>query len=95
MVKLDVSSGSPRPVAAQGPFLFDPAPREFDGGDHGLSERATDLVLVSMAPKDREETDESDDLGVLAIVWKDGRVDVCLEVEKLEGVWTEDELVRS
>lgn len=74
-----------------------PAPRELDGG------RATDLVFISGAalsdqqqPQEAEadtSTPEGENSGahegmaVLGVVFDDGKVDLLLEVEKMEALW--------
>lgn len=76
----------------QGPFLFQPAPRELDGED---VERATDIFLLGSGNRaGSPEEDDQDakegrksDLTVLGVVFEDGKVDLCLEVEKMEALW--------
>lgn len=87
------SGGRDRRPLVQGPFLFSPAPRELDDeSDEGLGFRAADIFLVAGV----QATGQSDDvdgktsaggIGVLGIAFADGRLDVCLEVEKLEALW--------
>ncbi|GAA5979084.1 hypothetical protein JCM10908_002799 [Rhodotorula pacifica] len=70
----------------QGPFLMQPAPAELD---NGADDRACDLVYLSTgassAPDSAVEADDKAGLGVLLLAFKDGKVDVCLEVEKPEA----------
>jgi nucleoporin NUP82 len=73
--------------AVQGPFLLQPAPRQLDGSDGG---DATDVVHMTFSPSgstDEDQKDETERLGVVLIAYQDGRVDVCLDVEKVEATW--------
>ncbi|KAI5119910.1 hypothetical protein M0805_003714 [Coniferiporia weirii] len=76
----------------QGPFLLQPAPSELQnspGGD------ATDIVYLTLGSAFADEDDEDPDasslsnerLGVLLVAFQDGRVDVCLDLEKVEARW--------
>lgn len=92
-------AGRERKPLVQGPFLFQPAPRELEDEEVGL--RATDIFLVDgrngegEGGQDDEESGEKEgvssprlgQVGILGIVFADGRVDICLEVEKLEALW--------
>ncbi|KDQ64728.1 hypothetical protein JAAARDRAFT_64568 [Jaapia argillacea MUCL 33604] len=73
-------------VRRQGPFLLQPAPRVLEGSEGG---DATDIVYLSFGSGDEEGEEEERDgkLGVVLIAYKDGKVDVCLDVEKVEGRW--------
>ena len=66
----------------QGPFLFQPAPLQLsksEGGD------ATDILYSSY---DNGLLDEGQaGLGVIFVVFQDGRVDFCLDVDKIEARW--------
>lgn len=76
--------------ARQGPFLFQPSPPELKGSPGG---DATDLVYLTLGEAfgedDESETSSaaSEGLGVLLIAYQDGRVDVCLDLEKVEANW--------
>ena len=55
-----------------------------DGGD------ATDITYLSFGNEDEDAEDpgrETDHLGVLMVSYRDGKVDVFLDVEKVEGRW--------
>ncbi|KAJ3550617.1 hypothetical protein NMY22_g347 [Coprinellus aureogranulatus] len=74
-------------VLRQGPFLLQPVPRSLDGSDGG---DATDIMYLSFGNDDQEAEDEgkeTDHLGVLVVSYQDGKVDVFLDVEKVEGRW--------
>ncbi|GAA5898603.1 hypothetical protein JCM8208_004711 [Rhodotorula glutinis] len=86
-----------RPALAprlQGPFLLQPAPAELDNGADGA---ACDLAYLTHAATSSQGEagsgevgeDEGDEVGegvgVLAIAYRDGKVDLCLEVEKVEA----------
>jgi nucleoporin NUP82 len=64
-----------------------PAPRAIDGSDGG---DATDITYLSFGNEDEDVEDagrETDHLGVLMVSYRDGKVDVFLDVEKVEGRW--------
>lgn len=83
-----------RPALAprlQGPFLLQPAPAELDNGADGA---ACDLAYLSYVPSspssssaggDGQGEGEGEGVGVLAVAYRDGKVDLCLEVEKVEA----------
>lgn len=55
-----------------------------DGSD------ATDITYLSFGNEDEDADDvgrETDHLGVLMVSYRDGKVDVFLDVEKVEGRW--------
>ncbi|KAG5637461.1 hypothetical protein H0H81_004478 [Sphagnurus paluster] len=75
------------PPARQGPFLLQPSPRMLDGSDGG---DATDISYLSFDADDEDgERDggETEHLGVVMVAFQDGKVDVYLDVEKVEARW--------
>lgn len=79
-----------RGVKVQGPFLLQPAPVEFE---NGAQSRACDIAYVSCARREvgegsKGKTGEEAGISVLAVAFSDGKVDLCLEVEKVEAEWT-------
>jgi nucleoporin NUP82 len=72
-------------VARQGPFLLQPAPRTLDGVE--CSDAADIVYLVFGADDDGEGEGETDRLGIVLVACQDGRVDVCLDVDKVEARW--------
>ncbi|EIN10572.1 hypothetical protein PUNSTDRAFT_100184 [Punctularia strigosozonata HHB-11173 SS5] len=74
------------PPLRQGPFLLQPAPRTLDGSEGG---DATDILYASFGDLDDDEatTGDTDQIGVVLIAYQDGKVDVCLDVEKVEAKW--------
>ncbi|RDB22839.1 Nucleoporin nup82 [Hypsizygus marmoreus] len=77
------------PPARQGPFLLQPSPRTLEGSEGG---DATDIVYLAFGVDDEEGEGEGDGgetehLGVVMIAFQDGKVDVCLDVEKVEARW--------
>ncbi|KAG6880302.1 hypothetical protein C0992_000079 [Termitomyces sp. T32_za158] len=74
------------PPARQGPFLLQPSPRILDGSDGG---DATDIAYLSFDAESDEDGDgtETEHLGVVVVAFQDGKVDVCLDVEKVEARW--------
>jgi nucleoporin NUP82 len=75
-------------VARQGPFLLQPAPRTLEGSEDG---DATDLVYLAaktgLEDADAEDSGKGDRLGALLIAYADGKIDVCLDVERVEAQW--------
>lgn len=75
----------PHHVARQGPFLLQPSPRTLEGVECG---DATDIVYLTFGADDDDESEgETDRLGIILVAYQDGRVDVCLDVEKVEARW--------
>ncbi len=73
------------PPLRQGPFLLQPAPLTLDGSEDG---DATDILYLSFDHDDETDDDgETERLGVVLVVTKDGKVDVCLDVDKVEARW--------
>lgn len=79
------------PPARQGPFLLQPAPKELGDGI------ASDIIYLDVQvpddspnkgrPGSKSEVGETL-IPVVAIAYSDGKVDVCLDVEKVEAKWT-------
>ncbi|KAG2013406.1 hypothetical protein CC2G_010323 [Coprinopsis cinerea AmutBmut pab1-1] len=74
------------PVSRQGPFLLQPSPRQLEGSEGG---DATDIVYLEFGTDEDQEGEgqETDHLGVIMVAYQDGKVDVCLDVEKVEARW--------
>lgn len=74
--------------ARQGPFLLQPAPRLLEGSEGG---DATDIAYLTFGDDMDEDNDgdggETEHLGVVIVAYQDGKVDVCLDVEKVEARW--------
>ncbi|KAJ7179843.1 hypothetical protein C8R43DRAFT_376383 [Mycena crocata] len=74
--------------ARQGPFLLQPAPRTLEGSDGA---DATDIMYLAFGADEDVEDDseggETEHLGVVVVAFQDGKVDVCLDVEKVEARW--------
>lgn len=69
----------------QGPFLLQPAPRDLEGSE---AVDATDISYLTFGSKEEDENeDETVRLGVVLVAFKDGKVDLCLDVEKVEAKW--------
>ncbi|GJE84496.1 nucleoporin nup82 [Phanerochaete sordida] len=70
----------------QGPFLLQPAPLSLEGSDGG---DATDILYLSFGTdsNDNDDDGETERLGIVLVVYKDGKVDVFLDVEKVEARW--------
>ncbi|CAE6426563.1 unnamed protein product [Rhizoctonia solani] len=83
------------PPARQGPFLLQPAPKELGDG------LASDIVYLSIeipnssannGSIDTKNSVEGTPIPVIVIAYSDGKVDVCLDVEKVEAKWTKANL---
>ncbi|THV08713.1 hypothetical protein K435DRAFT_959241 [Dendrothele bispora CBS 962.96] len=76
------------PPARQGPFLLQPSPRTLEGSEGG---DATDITYLNFSQDyDRDidgENGMTENLGVVLITYQDGKVDFCLDVEKVEARW--------
>jgi nucleoporin NUP82 len=73
-----------RPVR-QGPFLLQPSPRILEGSEGG---DATDIMYLTFGSDCEEDGEgETERLGIILIAFQDGKVDVCLDVEKVEARW--------
>ncbi|GAA6015593.1 hypothetical protein JCM10207_008138 [Rhodosporidiobolus poonsookiae] len=73
--------------ALQGPFLLQPAPAELD---NGADSRACDIAYVHYTPE-AAQAGEGQGIGVVAVAYADGKVDLCIEVEKVEARWAAEE----
>lgn len=80
----------------QGPFLLQPAPDEKELAE-GFGEGACDLLFVSYrkSQKKAKETPSSPDISLLLIAYQNGRVDICVDLEKVEPVWHLNSVSRS
>ena len=67
----------------QGPFLLQPSPLLVEGSEGG---DATDIIYTVLGGGD-DEDGEAEKLGIVMIAYKDGKVDVCLDVDKVEARW--------
>ncbi|KAF5370096.1 hypothetical protein D9758_001201 [Tetrapyrgos nigripes] len=74
--------------ARQGPFLLQPSPRILDGSDGG---DATDITYLNFSEDYDQDADgqggTTENLGVVLIAYQDGKIDFCLDVEKVEARW--------
>lgn len=69
----------------QGPFLLQPSPRALEGSEGG---DATDIAYIAFADDDDEDHEGGTErLGVIVVTYQDGKVDVYLDVEKVEARW--------
>lgn len=69
----------------QGPFLLQPAPRMLEGSEGA---DASDILYVAFGGDGEEEEEiDTERLGVVLVAFQDGKVDVCLDVEKVEAKW--------
>ena len=71
----------------QGPFLLQPAPRIIEGS---LGGDATDITYLAFGTDDDDPEDDEKDterLGIVLVAYQDGKVDLFLDVEKVEARW--------
>jgi nucleoporin NUP82 len=69
----------------QGPFLLQPSPRSLEGSEGG---DATDIVYLAFVhDDDDDDAGETERLGIVIVAYQDGKVDICLDVEKVEARW--------
>ena len=68
----------------QGPFLLQPAPHNLEGSEGG---NATDITYLSFGNSFEDVEGETERLGVILIAFQDGKIDVCLDVDKVEARW--------
>jgi nucleoporin NUP82 len=71
----------------QGPFLLQPSPLSLEGSEGG---DATDIIYLSFGAEMQEKSDgegETERLGVVLVTFQDGKVDLFLDVEKVEARW--------
>ena len=75
------------PPLRQGPFLLQPSPQVLEGSEGG---DATDITYLSFGTEDDDPDDKVGDvehLGVVLVSFQDGKVDLFLDVEKVEARW--------
>jgi nucleoporin NUP82 len=81
----------PRTIKAsplrQGPFLLQPSPRSLEGSEGGDATDITYLSFPTTETDSEDETKAAEQLGVLVASYQDGRVDLFLDVEKVEARW--------
>ena len=69
----------------QGPFLLQLSPLTVEGSEGG---DATDVIYTVLGNEGDDKYDgETKKLGIVIIAYQDGRVDVCLDVDKVEARW--------
>ena len=71
----------------QGPFLLQPAPRILSASEGG---DATDIVYLAFGTElydHKNEVEDPEHLGVILVSYQDGKVDVFLDVDKVEARW--------
>ncbi|KAH7887865.1 hypothetical protein F5I97DRAFT_1863655 [Phlebopus sp. FC_14] len=69
----------------QGPFLLQPSPRTLEATEGG---DATDIAYLAFINDDDDENDgETERLGIIMVTYQDGKVDIYLDVEKVEARW--------
>ncbi|KZW04291.1 hypothetical protein EXIGLDRAFT_758582 [Exidia glandulosa HHB12029] len=72
-------------VARQGPFLFQPEPHELDGSPGG---DAVDIVYLGLGARPGATMEgQTEGLGAVLISFQDGKVDVCVDLDKVEARW--------
>lgn len=81
------STIKPQPLR-QGPFLLQPAPRIIEGSFGG---DATDITYIAFGTDDDDDLEDdgkdTERLGIILVAYQDGKVDLFLDVEKVEARW--------
>jgi nucleoporin NUP82 len=75
------------PPLRQGPFLLQPSPRALEASEGG---DATDITYLSFGTEGDDSEDpvrDTEHLGVVLVSFQDGKVDLFLDVEKVEARW--------
>lgn len=78
------------PPTRQGPFLLQPEPRILEGSDGG---DATDIAYLVFGIESDDDDDSeregnpTEHLGIIIVAYQDGKVDLYLDVEKVEARW--------
>ncbi|KAG8820318.1 hypothetical protein FRC17_010202 [Serendipita sp. 399] len=73
-------------LEAQGPFRFQPAPAPSPEPD--WDELASDIIYLKLGSSDgKRSSTRTTAAGTILIAYADGRVDVCLDLVKVEAVW--------
>jgi nucleoporin NUP82 len=72
----------------QGPFLLQPEPRVLEGSEGG---DATDIAYLVFGADDEDDSERegnpTEHLGIVTVAYQDGRLDLFLDVEKVEARW--------
>ncbi|KIM46011.1 hypothetical protein M413DRAFT_441079 [Hebeloma cylindrosporum] len=71
----------------QGPFLLQPSPRNLDGIECGDATDITYLSFESDSEGFEDDAVDTEHLGVLLVSFQEGKVDLFLDVEKVEARW--------
>ncbi|KDR83564.1 hypothetical protein GALMADRAFT_219385 [Galerina marginata CBS 339.88] len=82
------------PPLRQGPFLLQPSPRILEGSEGG---DATDITYLAFGTDEDDPDDDARDtehLGVMLVSYQDGKVDLFLDVEKVEARWDTKQVSR-
>lgn len=89
------------PPARQGPFVLQPSPAEFGETLEGACDVSYVLYETSSSAEEGSESTsnlrmppEKGELGAFLVSHADGRVDVMLDVEKVEAVWYHESHLR-
>lgn len=79
----------------QGPYLVQPEPKELPLSEEagwGIEGTASDIVVIA----DKESTGKGAGarmgMNVVGLAWVDGRVDLCVEAQKVEAEWEVDDV---
>ncbi|GAA5879559.1 hypothetical protein JCM8547_003105 [Rhodosporidiobolus lusitaniae] len=87
-VRVVLPSRSDFTPSLQGPFLLQPAPAELGNGAASLACDLSYLSYSSFSSTTRKAGKGGEaSVGVLAVSYSDGKVDLCVEVEKVEARW--------
>lgn len=86
LVTLSAPTTIKRELESQGPFRFQPGPV---GALTAMEDVASDILYLCPFSDDaKRENKNIPAVGIVLISFTDGRVDVCLDLIKIEAVWT-------
>lgn len=86
MVTLSAPNAIKRDLESQGPFRFQPAPAD---ALTPWEDIASDIIyLCPFSDHGKKENKDIPAIGIVLIAFTDGRVDVSLDLVKVEAVWT-------
>lgn len=83
--------------ARQGPFLLQPAPCELDADEDVPTACDLHYILVHLDDDDDSDEGHSSPLGIIMMAYNNGKIDICVDVAKVEATWSrqESDAVRS
>ena len=84
-----------RRLKRQGPYLVQPEPRELPLSEEagwGIEGVASDIVVLGDKSSTGPGAGPRTGMNVVGVAWVDGRVDLCVEAQKVEAEWEVDDV---